>query len=435
MGAHDGSSGPTMRKPQRLRTQIAVAIALYAAILITGMAVLTAIFAELAMRDVGVLLLIATLEALALAALAGSILSRRVAQPMEAWAATADHIGRGAREVSFPIARGSAELDRLGITLQAMFTHLAEREKTLEAAVAERTEALQQVVDELKLVTDGVASLIARFDLSGRVLYANRAYHEFFGVGPGGAIGRRLLEIAGEDAQAAFDACVAELRAGQSVRLDRETTARGAAVHLDIHLVPHRNAAGEVDSAYVLANDISAHKMVERLLAQQALSDALTGLPNKRHFGDRLGQALAHARRRDARGALLFIDLDDFKPVNDRLGHAAGDAVLAEVATRLTACVRAGDTVARVGGDEFAVLMEDVTGPAEAEAVAARIVACLGAAFRLPEGEASISCSIGIAFFPEQGVDATALLRVADGAMYRAKQAGKGRSAQGTVEA
>ena len=429
MGAPGRNGGTAARRPPRLRTQIAIAIATYAAFLIGGMVGFTALFAELAMRDLGALMLIATLEALAIAALAGSVLSRRVARPMEAWAETADDIGRGARDVSFPLTRGSAELDRLGGTLQAMFSHLAEREKTLEAAVAERTGALQRVVDELKLVTDGVASLIGRFDLEGRVLYANRAYHEFFGLAPGAAIGKRLREIAGEDAQADFDACVAQLRAGESVRLDRESSARGAPLHLDIHLVPHRNAAGDVDSAYVLANDISAHKTVERLLAQQALSDALTGLPNKRHFGDRLAQALAHARRRAARGALLFIDLDEFKPVNDRMGHAAGDAVLAEVAARLIACVRAGDTVARVGGDEFAVLMEDILSSDEAGKAADRIVAALSAPFHVEQGEAVISCSIGIATFPGHGADADGLLRNADSAMYRAKQGGKGRTA------
>lgn len=423
------------RRPARLRTQIAVAIAAYALLLISGMVLITALFAELSMRDLGALMLIAAGIAIAIAALAGSILSRRVARPMEAWAATADDIGRGARRVSFPEARGSAELDRLGATLQAMFAHLSHRERSLEAAVDERTLELQQAVDELRLVTDGVASLIARFDLRGEVQYANRAYHEFFGLEPGRALGKSLREVAGDDAQAAYDECLAPLRAGESVRLDRETRARGQPVHLDIHLVPHRNASGIVDGAYVLAHDISAHKMVERLLAQQALSDALTGLPNKRCFGDRLAQALAHARRRSAHGALLFVDLDDFKPVNDRLGHVAGDAVLAEVAARLKSCVRVDDTVARVGGDEFAVLLEDVGAQEEAAAVAARIVAAIAAPVRVPEGEAVISCSIGITYFPADGENADTLLRNADRAMYRAKQSGKGRSVRWMAQA
>jgi PAS domain S-box-containing protein len=269
---------------------------------------------------------------------------------MEDWAAIADDIGRGERSVSFPAARGSAELDRLGDTLQSMFIHLREREKSLEAAVAERTGELRRALEEMRLVNDSVASLIARLDLDGRVLYANRHYHEFFGLEPGGAVGRRLGEIAGPRTQQEFDALAPELASGRSVRIDRQATARGATVHLDISLVPHRNAAGAIDSAYVLANDITAHKTVERLLAQQALSDPLTGLANKRHFGDRLAQAIAEAKRDGQRLALLFIDLDDFKPVNDRLGHGAGDSLLKEVASRLLGCVHSSDTVARVGG-------------------------------------------------------------------------------------
>lgn len=416
--------------PARLRTQIAIAIGVYAVILIAGMIAFTGMFAELSLRDLATLLLIATGEAVAIAALAGSILSRRVAQPMEAWAAIADDIGRGERSVSFPAARGSAELDRLGDTLQSMFLHLREREKSLEAAVAERTGELQRALEELRLVNDGVASLIARLDLTGRVLYANRRYNEFFGLQPGEAQGRRLEEIAGADAQREYDAMVPELAEGRSVRIDRQRTARGATVHLDIQVVPHRNAAGAVDSAYVLANDITAHKTVERLLAQQAASDPLTGLPNKRHFGDRLEQALAEARDGNRRLALLFIDLDDFKPVNDRLGHAAGDALLKEVAARLLGCVHGADTVARVGGDEFAVLLERIGASEAGEAVAGRIVAAIEAPFRLAEGEASISCSIGIANYPADGQDASTLTRHADHAMYRAKEAGKGQTAR-----
>jgi GGDEF domain-containing protein len=117
-----------------------------------------------------------------------------------------------------------------------------------------------------------------------------------------------LGDVAGARAQQEFDTLGAELASGRSVRIDRQATARGAAVHLDISLVPHRNAAGAVDSAYVLAHDITAHKTVEGLLSQQALSDPLTGLPNKRHFGDRLAHSLAQARRNAQRVALLFID-------------------------------------------------------------------------------------------------------------------------------
>jgi diguanylate cyclase (GGDEF)-like protein/PAS domain S-box-containing protein len=293
--------------------------------------------------------------------------------------------------------------------------------------------ALEASAAELQLVTDGVASLICRFDLDGRILYANRRYHEFYGLEPGSAIGRRLVDVAGQDAQDKYHEHVEALREGRSVSYDRETLVRGQSFQLDVQLVPHRNAEGNVDSAYVLVNDITARKLVERMLEQQALSDPLTGLPNKRYFGDRLAQALAQARRQESRIALLFLDLDGFKDVNDRLGHAAGDGLLKEVAARLSACVRAADTVARLGGDEFAVLLETNRSIDDAELVAGKLVEALHAPFALAEGEVSISCSVGIALHPVDGDDFKSLLRHADLAMYRAKQAGKDRFSRWTA--
>ena len=144
-------------------------------------------------------------------------------------------------------------------------------------------------------------------------------------------------------------------------------------------------------------------------------------------------QALAQARRRDTRVTLLFLDLDGFKDVNDRHGHGAGDNLLKEVAARLSACVRAADTVARVGGDEFAVLLEAHRSPDDAEFVAEKLVEALHAPFQLPEGEVTISCSVGIALYPADGEDFKTLLRHADLAMYRAKQGGKDRVARWAV--
>jgi diguanylate cyclase (GGDEF)-like protein/PAS domain S-box-containing protein len=156
-----------------------------------------------------------------------------------------------------------------------------------------------------------------------------------------------------------------------------------------------------------------------------AYYDALTGLANRALFIDRLGQAISLARRHGRRFALLYLDLNRFKPVNDAFGHAAGDELLQGVAAKIRRLVRDSDTVARIGGDEFTILLNDLGKREEAQAIAGKIEAALAAPFRLsgPSRDVSVGVSIGIALYPEDARDADALVRVADAAMYSAKQA------------
>jgi diguanylate cyclase (GGDEF)-like protein/PAS domain S-box-containing protein len=168
--------------------------------------------------------------------------------------------------------------------------------------------------------------------------------------------------------------------------------------------------------------DITRRKELEEELRHQAYHDPLTDLPNRALFADRLRVAISQAQRHGRSFALCFIDLDHFKPVNDTLGHAAGDDLLVETAHRLSLSVRAADTVARLGGDEFAAILTEVGSRAEVEDVAARIVADLARPFSLKAGVANISCSIGIAIFPEHGIDIEALQHNADAALYDVKQ-------------
>jgi diguanylate cyclase (GGDEF)-like protein/PAS domain S-box-containing protein len=169
--------------------------------------------------------------------------------------------------------------------------------------------------------------------------------------------------------------------------------------------------------------DITERKALEEQLRHQAFHDVLTGLENRSLFMDRLGHALARASRGGRPSAVLFLDLDDFKAVNDRLGHAEGDRLLVAVAQRLKAVTRAGDTVARLGGDEFAIIVEE-TAPAEAEQAAARILKTLDPAFLLGDRQIVVQGSIGIALQSADGADADELLRRADIAMYAAKAGG-----------
>jgi diguanylate cyclase (GGDEF)-like protein len=156
-----------------------------------------------------------------------------------------------------------------------------------------------------------------------------------------------------------------------------------------------------------------------------AMHDGLTGLPNRVMFNERLTRAIAQARRHSRALAVLFVDLDRFKVINDTLGHEAGDVVLREAAYRLTDHLRAGDTVARLGGDEFVVLLEEVSDPLYVGSVSSKLIAALAAPFVIGGREYGVTASIGVSSFPEDGVDAQTLLKNADAAMYRAKEKGK----------
>jgi two-component system cell cycle response regulator len=162
-----------------------------------------------------------------------------------------------------------------------------------------------------------------------------------------------------------------------------------------------------------------------RMLESLALNDPLTGLANRRLLDDRMSVALLRARRERGALAVLCLDLDGFKQVNDTLGHAAGDALLKMVAKRLVATVRQEDTVARVGGDEFVVGLWRVSGAEQAATVAGKLIAAVSAGYGIDGHDVKMTTSAGIGMFPEHGIDAGSLMKSADGALYEAKRAGK----------
>jgi diguanylate cyclase (GGDEF)-like protein/PAS domain S-box-containing protein len=185
-----------------------------------------------------------------------------------------------------------------------------------------------------------------------------------------------------------------------------------------------RDAKGEVVLYEGTAEDITDRKLAEQQVNYLAYYDALTGLPNRTLLQDRLTKALASARRRKEKVALLFIDLDRFKIINDSLGHSAGDILLREAAARLKGWAREQDTVARVGGDEFVVVLTTVPVASDAAVAAERIVDLMAAPFAVLQHSLNISCSIGISLFPQHGIDGETLIKHADAAMYCAKQRG-----------
>jgi diguanylate cyclase (GGDEF)-like protein len=171
--------------------------------------------------------------------------------------------------------------------------------------------------------------------------------------------------------------------------------------------------------------DVTELRSAEQAARFLAYHDALTGLPNRRLLDDRLRQAIRLAQRRERMVAALLVHLDDFRQVNDALGHEAGDAVLREVAQRLTACVRKADTLARAGADEFAVVVCDLRDDADCRRVAEKLLQSLEAEFRVGGRRLRLAASIGISLFPADGGDGEVLLRNADAAMFRARSRGR----------
>ena len=223
------------------------------------------------------------------------------------------------------------------------------------------------------------------------------------------------------------------IESGEAVTVvHRNSLADGAISYVELVTSPLQNESGEIRSVIEVARDVTGHVSARRELEEQKLSlqklahhDALTGLPNRLLFLDRLQQAVRKAHRANSQLAVLFIDLDRFKQINDSLGHAQGDAVLKAVARRLEDCLREDDVVARLGGDEFTIIMDSLHNARHATTMAQKVIRTVQRPVRHKEHELYVSASVGISLYPQDGEDAEVLLRNADAAMYKAKGEGK----------
>ena len=299
--------------------------------------------------------------------------------------------------------------------------------------------ALRQSEERMRLVANNVPALISYVDREQRYRFSNRTYDAWFGIAHEEMIGRTVAEVFGDEAYARMRQDIERCIDGQTVEFEF-TNAEGARRRtMHVSCVPHLGSAGEVLGFYMLANDVTALKRAQEELRFAAVQlqhdarrleflahhDTLTGLPNRAMFADRAREAVAHARRHDKTSAFLFLDMDNFKQVNDTLGHEVGDGLLKVTSARLRASVRGDDFVARIGGDEFCVLLQDIAEPREAAAVAQKLLNELAKPCHVGEHEVSSGASIGIACVPQDGDDVGTLLRLADHAMYRAKQLGR----------
>ncbi|MBL8488727.1 MAG: diguanylate cyclase [Rhodocyclaceae bacterium] len=297
--------------------------------------------------------------------------------------------------------------------------------------VADVTEKLatEQELGIAAAVFESAAEGIVVTDADNRILRVNPAFSAITGYTPREVVGRDPGMLKSGRHGPEFYADMWR-KIGQEGRWEGEITnrAKDGRIYVEWLAITTIAGAGATDGAgrYVATfSDITRRKEAEDAVRYQAQHDPLTGLPNRSLFADRLLSSLAAAHRHGWGCALMYLDLDRFKEVNDRLGHAAGDALLVETARRLLACVRENDTVARFGGDEFAIILGEVTSPADAERIARRAIAALAAPFDLSEGPASVSASIGIARYPEHGTDPDRLRRNADAALYAAKKGGR----------
>jgi diguanylate cyclase (GGDEF)-like protein/PAS domain S-box-containing protein len=302
------------------------------------------------------------------------------------------------------------------------------------AGLVREASAAQSSERRLRGLVQNASDMILICAAPGTIIYQSPAAETGWGYSAADLLGEPVVTLAHPDDQAALREHWNQLRQalpGTINGADRTVELRlrnGSGEWRDAHFIGtnllHDPA---VQGIVVTIRDITERKAFERQLTQQAFYDGLTGLPNRVLFRDRLEQALVRAsRHRDAIG-LLFLDLDNFKLVNDSLGHDVGDKLLTEAAARLRSCVRAQDTVARLGGDEFVVVLELLTGEADALTVADAIAEAFSRPFPLSDREIVVTASIGIAIAASGHEHADTLLRNADVAMYRAKSDGRGR--------
>lgn len=265
-------------------------------------------------------------------------------------------------------------------------------------------------------------------DLDANIEYVNPAFSRLTGYSLEEALGKnpRILK-AGDQSDEFYKELWDTLIKGEEWRGEFHNKRKDGTLFWEMASIsPIFDSHGNISHFVAIKEDFTERKEMQDKLEQMAQFDMLTGLPNRRMFLDRLVQTVALAQRNNQRFALLFVDLDGFKLINDKHGHEAGDRVLKTVAARLSACVRISDTVGRIGGDEFTIILGSLTNYNDAGQVAEKILSAMKRPISLPDGGTDfIGASIGISVFPEDAQDGNGLIVAADNAMYEVKRSGK----------
>jgi diguanylate cyclase (GGDEF)-like protein/PAS domain S-box-containing protein len=371
------------------------------------------------------------LAAALLAGLAGAGLAVWINRPLARLRAAAEAVAAGDLGRRVGLSRQD-EIGEVGRAFDRMAAQLHGNLEQLEAVAVQANElaVIAQVREErARALMDSVGDGILTFDAAGTIASCNPAALRTFACSAGELVGTSVVELVpdlaarGKGAESVADALLGEAGEVEGRRLNGEL--------FPMELTVSEMPAEDERLFIAVVRDVTDRKAVERELTRLAFHDPLSNLPNRALFMDRLQHGLERASRQGRPIAVMFLDLDNFKVVNDSLGHKAGDQLLVSVAERLVGCLRSVDTAARLGGDEFTVLLEDLATPDDALVVADRIAKHLNEAFQLDGREVFVTASIGIALSDghDNGQNAESLLRTADLAMYQAKTNGKARYA------
>ncbi len=286
--------------------------------------------------------------------------------------------------------------------------------------------------ERAQVTLDSIGDAVLSTDLSGKVTYLNLVAEIMTGWSREDATGRPLAEVfriidgtTRKGCRNPMELAIQQDRtvglAANSILIRRD----GAESSIEDSAAPIHDRQGRVTGAVIVFHDVSAAKAMTVQMSELAQNDFLTGLPNRAHLNDRIAQAITAAHRHHRKFAVLFLDLDHFKHINDSLGHPIGDTLLQSVAKRLVRCVRDSDTVSRQGGDEFVVLLSEVAQAVDAGLCAQKLLTMLKAPNFIGHHGLEVSASIGISVYPDDGVDAETLIKTADTAMYQAKEHGR----------
>ncbi|PKO90351.1 MAG: hypothetical protein CVU18_00885 [Betaproteobacteria bacterium HGW-Betaproteobacteria-12] len=359
-------------------------------------------------------LLVGALVCVPLALFIWLFIARLVTRPLEEMTEGLNRIADGDIEEAKPLP--ALHADEVGIAAKAF------------NRVMEKSGELIQQQRMARIVFENSLEGITVTDAQSRIQLVNKAFTDTTGYPAEEVIGQTpgILK-SGKQGPEFYQAFWEALQRDGEWRGEIWNKRKNGSVYAEwLNVSAVRNGRGEVEHYVAIFSDITERKEREEAITFQAFHDALTGLPNRLLFKDRLEQALAQAKRSKERTpVVMFLDLDKFKQINDTLGHDVGDLLLKEVAARLKACVRATDTVARFAGDEFTVLLPEATAPADAEVVAGKILAAMQQPVDLGSEERVVTTSIGISLYPADGRDSETLMKAADAAMYQVKRAGR----------